>query len=335
MNTRWHKLQTLHRWAKFNAVGVLGFCVQLSAIYIFMRAFKITPLAATALAVETAVLHNFIWHHFLTWKERRFGKWYDPLLRLLAFNVTNGLVSLAGNLFFAWLIIGRRRVSLLVADLLAIAVCSWINFVLSDKIVFRIAANRRHSPAVSPKMRRAIPLVVSVFLCLLSGALAAQAQDAASPKFTLFAGPGIVRTQRISRGEIQAGASLDEAPPGAWGGVSFEAGYLGPWSKPHIGSAFLSVDYMAAWNLGPSGAGRTAKGTRYWSDRGWTLLPFASAGYTRLFGTGNAVNFGGGVDYRISHTRAIRMEVRDYYSPSQPAQDNVALRIGLVIYISD
>jgi putative flippase GtrA len=138
-----HKLQTLHRWTKFNAVGALGFCVQLSALYLFIRAFKITSLVATALAVETAVFHNFAWHHFLTWKDRRSGKWYDSLLRLLAFNATNGSISLAGNLFFAWLIVERQQISLLAANLLAIAVCSLINFILSDRIVFRIATHEQ------------------------------------------------------------------------------------------------------------------------------------------------------------------------------------------------
>jgi hypothetical protein len=181
---------------------------------------------------------------------------------------------------------------------------------------------------------RAVRLFVSLFIVAV-GAIRAQAQDAASPKFTIFAGPGIVAAQGRSRGEIQAGASLDEAPPNAWGGVSFEGGYLGPWSRPHNGSAFLSVDYMAAWNFGQKGTGRTSNGTPYWADRGSRFLPFASAGYTRLFGTGNAVNFGGGIDYRLSQTRAIRAELRDYYSFSTPAQHNIALRIGLVIYLRD
>jgi hypothetical protein len=92
---------------------------------------------------------------------------------------------------------------------------------------------------------------------------------------------------------------------------------------------------MAAWNFGHSGSAQTASGTRYWADRGWRLLPFASAGYTRLFGTANAVNFGGGIDYRLSQTYAIRAEVRDYYLLSTPTEHNAGLRIGFVIYMPD
>jgi len=47
------------------------------------------------------------------------------------------------------------------------------------------------------------------------------------------------------------------------------------------------------------------------------------------------MNFGGGLDYRFNDTRAIRGEIRDYYAPSAPSQHNVAMRVGLVIYIDD
>lgn len=164
---------------------------------------------------------------------------------------------------------------------------------------------------------------------------ALRAQDAASPKFTAFAGAGMNATQQNSRGEVQTGASFDEAPPGSWGGFLFEGGYVGPWANLHEGSAFASADYMASWSLSQKAKGRTASGQPYWSDRGWKVLPFARAGYTRLFGTGNAVNFGGGFDYRFSHTHAIRVEAVDYYSFSTHPQHNVALRIGFVIYLRD
>ena len=74
---------------------------------------------------------------------------------------------------------------------------------------------------------------------LMGTALVTQAQDAASPKFTLLGGTGIAGAQGRSLGEIQAGASFEEAPPGAWGGFSFEGGCLGPWSRLRSGSALF------------------------------------------------------------------------------------------------
>ena len=50
------------RWLKFNAVGALGMAVQLGSLGFFVRVLGLHYLLATALAVEVAVLHNFIWH---------------------------------------------------------------------------------------------------------------------------------------------------------------------------------------------------------------------------------------------------------------------------------
>ncbi|HTZ99004.1 MAG TPA: hypothetical protein VMB02_01655 [Candidatus Aquilonibacter sp.] len=184
-----------------------------------------------------------------------------------------------------------------------------------------------------PSLKTWLCVAGSIFLFLVA-VIPARAQDAASPMFTVFAGAGST-VAGPARGEVQAGASFDEAPPNAGVGFSFEGGYLGAWSRPGAGSAIFSADYMASWAFGEKGRGTTPNGKRSWSDRGWKVLPFASAGYTQLFGTGNAVNFGGGVDYRLNDLHAIRVEVRDYYSPGSRVEHNVALRIGWVAYVSD
>lgn len=181
---------------------------------------------------------------------------------------------------------------------------------------------------------RALPfaLLGALAICLATPVLA---QDAASPKFTVFAGPGISQSQGHWLSAIQAGASFEEAPPNSWAGLALEGGYLGPTSRLKSGSAFLSTNYVTSWAIGPSGKGQTANGKPYWSDRKWKLLPFASAGYTRLFGTGNAINFGGGLDYRPNPNEAIRFEVRDYYSFAQAGAHNIGFRVGWVLYLED
>ena len=49
------------RWLKFNAVGAIGVAVQLSVLAALIQ-LGTHYLAATALAVETAVLQNYYWH---------------------------------------------------------------------------------------------------------------------------------------------------------------------------------------------------------------------------------------------------------------------------------
>ncbi len=57
-----------------------------------------------------------------------------------------------------------------------------------------------------------------------------------------------------------------------------------------------------------------------------------TGGYTRLFGTGNAINFGGGMDFRLNAERSVRLEVRDYYNVTGPRGHSVAVRIGCLVY---
>lgn len=126
------------RWLKFNLVGAIGIAVQLSALWLLTRA-GVGYLLATALAVEAAVLHNFIWHERYTWLDRRTQNMRDAALRFLRFNFTTGSVSIAGNLLLMGLLVGEAHLRPMLANVIAIAACSILNFVVSDRWVFRTA----------------------------------------------------------------------------------------------------------------------------------------------------------------------------------------------------
>jgi putative flippase GtrA len=125
------------RWIKFNLVGGIGISVQLAALWILTRVFLCNYMVATALAVETAVLHNFLWHQRFTWADRMRSHWRCSSIRLLQFNLTNGLVSILGNLILMRMLVSGLHVRILIASVLSIACCSTANFLLSEMYVFR------------------------------------------------------------------------------------------------------------------------------------------------------------------------------------------------------
>jgi len=145
------------------------------------------------------------------------------------------------------------------------------------------------------------------------------AQDTDSPKAVAFAGGGAVETHARSLGEMQAGIGFELSAAKKLIGFGFESGYVGPFSNLKTGSGLLSLNYIPSWKV----------------DKKGRFLPFASAGYTRLYEIGHAVNFGGGLDIRLKNWHAIRFEVRDYYTPGQPVQHNVGFRVGWITYIAD
>ena len=124
----------MSRAARFAWVGAGGFVVQVAALHAFAAA-GIPYAFATALAVEVAILHNFLWHERWTWRDRRAGV-RSRLRRLGRFHLLNGSVSLAGNLVLMRLLVGELGVPHLAANVCAVVACSLINFYGSDRLVF-------------------------------------------------------------------------------------------------------------------------------------------------------------------------------------------------------
>jgi dolichol-phosphate mannosyltransferase len=129
-------------WVKFNLVGVVGFCLQTCVLFILTHATpRVSYLAATAAAVELAVLNNFVWHQRWTWRDRPSVTIKQTLRRLVKFNLTSGLFSITGNLIFMGILVGRFGLPIGPANLASVAACSLVSFVLADRIAFECNAN--------------------------------------------------------------------------------------------------------------------------------------------------------------------------------------------------
>jgi dolichol-phosphate mannosyltransferase len=122
------------RFVRFNAVGVAGFALQLVMLWLLARG-GVHYLAATALAVEAAILHNFAWHECWTWPDRPAGG-RTRLARLARFHAVNGAVSLAGNLLLMPVLVRGAGLPVLAANLVAVVVCAAVNFAGAERLVF-------------------------------------------------------------------------------------------------------------------------------------------------------------------------------------------------------
>jgi putative flippase GtrA len=126
------------RWVIFNTVGTIGLLVQLACLWTLRSAFGLHYLVAAALAIELAIVHNFLWHVHWTWADRPAAR-VDPIRRFVRFNLTNGAISIGGNLVLMAAFVQLANMHYLVAHLLSVAVCSLANFVISDIVVFAAA----------------------------------------------------------------------------------------------------------------------------------------------------------------------------------------------------
>ena len=138
------------RWLKFNAVGGLGVCLQLSALAVLVGGLGVNYMVATGIAVELTVVHNFLWHEYFTWGDRTRSAGGGVCRRLLTFNASNGLVSLAGNLLLMRLLVGVAEVPYVMANGIAILSCSLVNFLLAELMVFAARKRSPERPSTEP-----------------------------------------------------------------------------------------------------------------------------------------------------------------------------------------
>ena len=127
-------MKTLIRWGKFNLVGAIGMVVQLATLALLNRWMAGHYLFASAAAIEVTLLHNFAWHLRYTWRDRQGQS--TRLSQLTRFHLSNGMVSMLGNLALMRLLVDGARMPVLAANGVAILCCSLVNFFLGDGWVF-------------------------------------------------------------------------------------------------------------------------------------------------------------------------------------------------------
>jgi len=133
-------LPIFHRWVKFSVVGSAGLAVQLAVLWASTRWTGISTAVATAIAVEAALLHNFVWHEVWTWRgvsashgSTGSGRW----TRLWRFHAATGSISIVSNVVFTMAFKNSLAIPLLAANVMAVGVTAIFNFAVAEMWVFQ------------------------------------------------------------------------------------------------------------------------------------------------------------------------------------------------------
>jgi putative flippase GtrA len=120
------------RLLKFGAVGATGVIINTTILYVLSRWVGLPLVLSSAIAVELAIVSNFIWNNRWTFACRSLS-----LIRFAKFNLAS-LVGLAINVTAVW---GLTRAGFyfLLANLVGIAVGVAVNYACSVVWVWRRA----------------------------------------------------------------------------------------------------------------------------------------------------------------------------------------------------
>lgn len=119
---------------RFNAVGVMGFTLQMLTLWLLVRWTGASAGAAVTVAVLAAVSHNFLWHERVTWRglprQHRMRRW-------LSFHLSTGMVSVVTNVGVTMVVMNVTGLPVLLANVVAVALGSLANFWINDRLIFR------------------------------------------------------------------------------------------------------------------------------------------------------------------------------------------------------
>ena len=121
--------QGFGRFLRYCLVGSSGVIIQLGILW-WLRHFEILgKLRAAAVAVEGAIINNFLWNELWTFRDRTRGcqAFRDRLRRLVSFTVVCGVGALM-QLAIIWGFAIQLRWSYLATNLFAIVLVTFWNY---------------------------------------------------------------------------------------------------------------------------------------------------------------------------------------------------------------
>jgi putative flippase GtrA len=105
------------RFVKFGIVGGSGVIVNVGLLHAFTTVATIDYRIASIIAIECAVINNFLWNYFWTWNDRQAGSRRSFAYMLFKFHLSSGLTALVVNWGLLVLLNGVLRVDYHLSDL--------------------------------------------------------------------------------------------------------------------------------------------------------------------------------------------------------------------------
>jgi dolichol-phosphate mannosyltransferase len=126
--------EALSEVVRFGLVGASGVAVNSSLLYVFHGMANWPLIPASALAVEVAIVNNFLWNDHWTFSTRDKRPY-----RFLRFNLVS-LGGLAVNTLVLATVVAVTGIHYLVANLVAIGAATVWNFAVNSRWTWRSAA---------------------------------------------------------------------------------------------------------------------------------------------------------------------------------------------------
>ncbi len=140
------QVSSVARFVKFSIVGGSGVVVNAGLFYLFTTGAAFDHKVASVIAIECAIINNFLWNYFWTWKDRKTESKRSFAYMLMKFNLSSGLIAFVVNFGLLVLLTDLLHVNyhlpisqvsnVFISNLIGIGCGTLANFFLSHYLVF-------------------------------------------------------------------------------------------------------------------------------------------------------------------------------------------------------
>lgn len=128
------------RFSRFLITGSAGFVCQIAALWLFVSVLSVNYVPATIIAIELAIVFNYVLHEKWTWHDRPAVTTRERLLRLCRFNTMTALTSIAGGVVITAVLVESFGLPPVAANIASVVALGLLNFAGADSLVFRAGA---------------------------------------------------------------------------------------------------------------------------------------------------------------------------------------------------
>ncbi len=112
--------------------------VNSGCLYLFKGVLGLPLIPASLMAIEIALVHNFIWHRQWTWRDRSRENRSPFLKQLAVYNLATGVVDLVANVTVLWLLTTFLGIYYMIANIAGMVMGPLVKFWLNDKVIFKV-----------------------------------------------------------------------------------------------------------------------------------------------------------------------------------------------------
>jgi len=109
----------------------------MGSLWLLKGKLNISLVVAGACAIELAIIHNFTWYYFLTWRERVARTARDYLIRLAKYNMVTASIDFVCNLSLLVVLTKYLRFHYLMANILGMLAGPVLKYFANEYLIFR------------------------------------------------------------------------------------------------------------------------------------------------------------------------------------------------------